>query len=165
MAMVLMASGAFHAGHPEVAEIETAYYSLTPLLGAAAAGIPLVALLVSGISSSVVGTMAGQMIMQGFMGFRIPVWIRRLVTMVPAFIVVALGLNATDALVYSQIALSFALPVPMIALVVLTSRRDVMGPFANSRWVACAAIAGTVVILALNAVLLLQTFGVATHGL
>jgi len=85
--------------------------------------------------------------------------------MVPAFIVVALGLNATDALVYSQIALSFALPVPMIALVVLTSRRDVMGPFANSRWVACAAIAGTVVILALNAVLLLQTFGVATHGL
>ena len=159
MAMVLMASGAFHAGHPEVAEIETAYYSLTPLLGAAAAGIPLIALLASGISSSVVGTMAGQMIMQGFMGFRIPVWIRRLVTMVPAFIVVALGLNATDALVYSQIALSFALPVPMIALVVLTSRGDVMGPFANSRWVACAAIAGTVVILALNAVCCCKLLG------
>ena len=165
MAMVIMASGAFHAGHPEVAEIETAYHSLTPLLGVAAAGIFLVALLASGISSSVVGTMAGQMIMQGFMGFRIPVWIRRLVTMVPAFIVVALGLNVTDALVYSQVVLSFALPVPMIALVVLTSRRDVMGQFANSRWVACAATVGTVVILALNAVLLLQTFGVTIHVL
>ena len=165
MAMVIMASGAFHAGHPDVAEIETAYHSLTPLLGAAAAGIFLVSLLASGISSSVVGTMAGQMIMQGFTGFRIPVWIRRLVTMVPSFIVVALGLNATDALVYSQIVLSFALPVPMIALVILTSRRDVMGQFANGRYVAGAAIAGTVVILALNAVLLLQTFGVAIPGL
>lgn len=166
IAMVIMASGAFHAGHPEVAEIETAYHSLTALLpGVAAASIFLVALLASGISSSVVGTMAGQMIMQGFMGFRVPVWIRRLATMAPSFIVVALGLNATDALVYSQVTLSFALPVPMIALVVLTSRREVMGEFANRRWVACAAIAGTVVILALNAVLLLQTFGVTIPGL
>ncbi|SMG16775.1 Nramp family divalent metal transporter [Paraburkholderia susongensis] len=165
MAMVIMASGAFHAGHPDVAEIETAYHSLTPLLGAAAAGIFLVSLLASGISSSVVGTMAGQMIMQGFTGFHIPAWIRRLVTMVPSFIVVALGLNATDALVYSQVVLSFALPVPMIALVILTSRRDVMGAFANRRWVAGTAMAGTVVILALNAVLLLQTFGVTIPGL
>jgi manganese transport protein len=158
MAMVVMASGAFHAGHPEVAEIETAYHSLTPILGSAAAGVFLISLLASGISSSAVGTMAGQMIMQGFTGWRIPVWVRRLVTMVPACLVVALGVNATDALVYSQVVLSFALPVPMIALVILTSRRDVMGPFANRRWVACTAIFGTVVILALNAVLLLQTF-------
>jgi manganese transport protein len=165
MAMVVMASGAFHAGHPEVAEIETAYHSLTPILGSAAAGIFLVSLLASGISSSAVGTMAGQMIMQGFTGWRIPVWVRRLVTMVPACLVVALGVNATDALVYSQVVLSFALPVPMIALVILTSRRDVMGPFANRRWIACTAIFGTVVILALNAVLLLQTFGVAIPGL
>ncbi|WP_233889886.1 Nramp family divalent metal transporter [Paraburkholderia flagellata] len=165
IAMVIMAAGAFHAGHPEVAEIETAYHSLTALLGVAAAAIFLVALLASGISSSVVGTMAGQMVMQGFMGFRIPVWIRRLATMVPSFIVVALGLNATDALVYSQVILSFALPVPMIALVVLTSRREVMGEFANRRWVACAAMVGIVVILVLNAVLLLQTFGVTIPGL
>ena len=164
MAMVIMASGAFHAGHPEVAEIETAYHSLTPLLGTAAAGIFLVSLLASGVSSSVVGTIAGQLIMQGFTGFRIPVWIRRLVTMVPSFIAVALRMNATDALVYSQVVLSFALPVPMIALVVLTSRRDVMGPFANRRMVAFAAILGTVVILTLNAVLLMQTFGVAVPG-
>ena len=165
MAMVIMASGAFHSGHPEVAEIETAYHSLTPVLGAAAAGIFLVALLASGVSSSVVGTMAGQMIMQGFMGWRIPVWVRRLVTMVPAFVVVACGVNATEALVYSQVVLSFALPVPMIALVILTSRRDVMGPFANRRWVAGMAILGTVIILALNVVLVLQTFGIAIPGL
>jgi manganese transport protein len=165
MAMVVMASGAFHAGHPDVAEIETAYHSLTPLLGSAAAGIFLVSLLASGVSSSVVGTMAGQMIMKGFTGFHIPVWVRRLVTMAPAFIVVALGVNATDALVYSQVVLSFALPVPMIALLILTSRRDVMGPFANRRWMAAAAILGTVVILILNAVLLLQAFGVSIPGL
>jgi manganese transport protein len=165
MAMVVMASGAFHADHPEIAEIETAYHTLTPLLGAGAAGVFLVSLLASGISSSVVGTMAGQMIMQGFVGFRIPVWLRRLVTMVPAFIVVMLGVNATDALVYSQVVLSFALPAPMIALVILTSRRDVMGPFVNGTLISIAAIIGTTTILALNAVLLLQTFGVGIPGL
>ncbi len=106
MAMVMMASGAFHAGHPEVAEIETAYHTLTPLLGAGAAGVFLVSLIASGVSASTVGTMAGQMIMQGFVGFRIPVWVRRLVTMLPAFVVVALGVNATKALVISQVMLS-----------------------------------------------------------
>src|SRR5581483_10648713 len=121
---------AFHAGHPEVAEIETAYHTLTPLLGIGAAGVFLVSLIASGISSSTVGTMAGQMIMQGFVGFRIPIWVRRLVTMVPAFVVVALGVNATAALVLSQVVLSFALPVPMVALVLLTRRREVMGEFA-----------------------------------
>nr|WP_245964878.1 Nramp family divalent metal transporter [Trinickia dinghuensis] len=160
MAMVIMASGAFHAGHSDIAEIETAYRSLTPLLGAGAAAVFLVSLLASGISSSVVGTMAGQMVMQGFVGFHIPVGVRRLLTMAPAFVVAALGVNATDALVYSQVVLSFALPVPMIALVIVTSRREVMGAFVNSRRMTIAAIAATVVILALNAVLLLQTFGV-----
>ncbi len=165
VAMVVMASGAFHAGHPEIAQIETAYHTLTPLLGVGAAGIFLLSLLASGVSSSVVGTMAGQMIMQGFVGFRIPVWLRRLLTMIPAFVVVALGINATDALMYSQVVLSFALPVPMIALVILTRRRDVMGSFVNSRLVDTTAILGTVVILGLNATLLLQTFGIAIPGL
>jgi manganese transport protein len=160
MAMVVMASGAFHAGHADIAEIETAYRSLTPLLGAGAAAVFLVALLASGISSSVVGTMAGQMVMQGFVGFHIPVGVRRLLTMAPAFIVVALGVNATDALLYSQVVLSFALPVPMIALVIVTSRRDLMGAFVNSGRVTMAAVAATVVIVALNGVLLLQTFSV-----
>ena len=95
MAMVMMASSAFHAGHPEVAEIETAYHTLTPLLGAGAAGVFLLSLIASGISASTVGTMAGQMIMQGFVGFRIPIWLRRVMTMLPAFVVVAMGVNST----------------------------------------------------------------------
>src|SRR5262249_21574295 len=95
MAMVMMASSAFHAGHPEVAEIETAYHTLTPLLGTAAAGIFLVSLIASGVSASTVGTLAGQMIMQGFVRFRIPLWLRRLVTMLPAFAVIALGAAPT----------------------------------------------------------------------
>ena len=165
MAMVAMASAAFNAGHSDVAEIETAYHTLTPLLGAAAAGVFLVSLMASGISSSAVGTMAGQMIMQGFVGFRIPVWVRRLITMLPALVVVWLGVNATEALVFSQVVLSFVLPVPVIALILFTRRRDVMGEFANSRLTDIAAIAGTAAILILNVVLLLQTFGVPIPGL
>lgn len=165
MAMVVMAASAFHAGHSEVAEIETAYHTLGPLLGVAAASVFLVSLIASGISSSVVGTMAGQMIMQGFVGFRIPIWVRRLVTMLPAFVVVALGTDATSALVISQVVLSIALPVPMIALVIFTSRRDIMGTFANSRVTTVAAIIGMVVVLALNAILLFQVFGIPIPGL
>jgi len=165
MAMVMMAASAFHAGHSDVAQIETAYHTLTPLLGAGAAGVFLVSLLASGISSSAVGTMAGQLIMQGFVGFRIPIWVRRLVTMAPAFVVVALGVNTTDALVVSQVVLSIALPLPMIALLLFTRRADIMGRFANRRLTAVAATVGTAVVLLLNAILILQTFGVAIPGL
>ena len=165
MAMVAMASAAFHAGHPEVSEIQTAYHTLTPLLGGAAAGVFLTSLMASGISSSAVGTMAGQMIMQGFVGFRIPIWVRRLVTMAPAFVVVWLGVNATQALVLSQVVLSFALPIPMIALVLFTRRRDIMGRYANSKLTDIGAVAGMLIILALNVVLLVQTFGMPIPGL
>jgi manganese transport protein len=157
MAMVITASGAFHAGHPEVAEIETAYQTLTPLLGAGASGIFLFSLIASGVSASTVGTMAGQMIMQGFIAYRIPLWLRRLITMVPAFIVVALGANTTNALVISQVVLSIALPLPMIALIIFTSRTDIMGAFANSAWMRAVAIAATTVVLSLNVVLIVQT--------
>jgi manganese transport protein len=160
MAMVMMASSAFHAGHADVAEIETAYHTLTPLLGIGAAGVFLLSLIASGISSSTVGTMAGQMIMQGFIGFRIPILIRRLVTMLPAFVVVALGANATSSLIISQVVLSIALPLPMISLLIFTSRRDIMGQFVNSRLTFIAALAGTTVVLLLNIFLILQTFGV-----
>jgi manganese transport protein len=160
LAMVMMASAAFHAGHSGVAEIQTAYHMLTPILGAGAATVFLISLLASGVSSSVVGTMAGQMIMQGFVGFRIPVWLRRLVTMAPAFVVVALGVNATSALVISQVILSIALPFPMIALLVFTQRPDIMGPFVNGRLTRIGAVAGSAAVLLLNSVLLLQTFGV-----
>ncbi|WP_284947426.1 Nramp family divalent metal transporter [Acidisoma cladoniae] len=165
VAMVMMASGAFHSGHSDVAEIETAYHTLTPLLGAGAAAVFLLSLLASGVSSSVVGTMAGQMIMQGFVGFRIPIFLRRLITMLPAFVVVALGVNATQALVYSQVVLSLALPAPIIALTLFTRNRALMGEFVNSRLMNGLAIAGTAVIMTLNVVLLLQTFGVKLPGL
>jgi manganese transport protein len=165
IAMVIMAASAFHEGHSDVAEIETAYSTLTPLLGAGAAGVFLTALLASGLSSSAVGTMAGQMIMQGFVGFRIPIIVRRLVTMVPAFIVVWLGVNSTNALIISQVVLSIALPAPVIALIIFTSRKHIMGAFANSRLTNVAACFGALVILILNAVLLLQAFGVAIPGL
>jgi manganese transport protein len=161
MAMLIMASAAFHEGYSDVAEIETAYHTLRPLLGAGAATVFLISLLASGVSSSAVGTMAGQMIMQGFVGFRIPVWVRRLVTMIPAFIVVGLGVNATNALVISQVILSLALPIPMIALLIFTQRADIMGSFVNGRVTRVAAKVGTAVVLFLNTILLLQTFGVS----
>jgi manganese transport protein len=165
MAMVIMASSAFHAGHSDVAEIETAYHTLAPLLGIGAAGVFLISLIAAGVSSSVVGTMAGQMIMQGFVGFRIPIAVRRLVTMIPAFVVVGFGVNATSALVISQVVLSLALPLPMIALIIFTRRADIMGRFVNRPLVNVAAILGATAVLVLNVVLLLQTLGVAIPGL
>ena len=165
LAMVAMAAAAFHAGHPEVAEIETAYHTLTPLLGAGAAGLFLISLLASGVSSSVVGTLAGQVVMQGFTKRTIPIWLRRLVTILPAFAVVALGVDATRALVLSQVALSLTLPVPMIALVMFTRRPDLMGRFANGPVMQVAAVAATVLISALNVFLVLQTLGVPLPGL
>ncbi len=158
LAMVIMAAAAFNSGHPDVAEIETAYHTLTPLLGAGAAAAFLVSLIASGISSSVVGTLGGQVIFQGFFRKAIPVWLRRLVTMAPAFGVVAMGVGATKALVVSQVILSLALPVPMIALVILSSDKLIMGRFANGRFTRVLATASAGLILILNAVLLYETF-------
>lgn len=158
-AMIIMAAAAFFEGKVEVAEIETAYLMLTPLLGGMAATVFLVSLIASGISSSVVGTMAGQVIMQGFLRFYVPIWVRRLVTMVPAFAVVAAGVNATDALVMSQVVLSIALPVPMLALVWFTAQRRVMGEFVASWPVRVLAAIGAAVVLTLNFVLLAGAFG------
>jgi manganese transport protein len=99
------------------------------------------------------------MIMQGFVGFRIPVWVRRLVTMVPAFVVVGLGIDATNALVLSQVVLSITLPLPMIALLKFTRRPDLMGRFATSGLMHAAASIGAGIVLTLNGLLILQTFG------
>ncbi len=159
MAMVAMAATMFHQGHADVGEIETAYHTLLPLMGAVAAGAFMASLLASGLSSSVVGTMAGQVIMQDFVGFKIPMWVRRAVTMVPAVIVVAAGVQATDALVMSQVVLSLVLPVPMIALLLLVRRPEVMGALRIGRKVQVVAGVATVGVLALNGILLLQSFG------
>jgi manganese transport protein len=155
LAMVMMSSSVFGQSTAGIADIAVAYHTLVPAVGIGAAGVFLVALIASGISSSVVGTMAGQVIMQGFVGFSIPVWARRLITMVPAF-VVALSCNTMTAMVVSQVVLSFVLPLPMIALVVLSSRKSVMGTFVTGRGMALAAVVAMILIVLLNVVLLGQ---------
>jgi manganese transport protein len=160
MAMLAMAATVFHEGHAEVASIETAYHTLVPLLGIGAGAVFMASLLASGISSSVVGTMAGQTIMQDFVHFRIPLWVRRLATMIPATVIVAMGVNSTDALVWSQVVLSLILPVPMISLLVLSGRRDVMGDFASRRTTQIGTVLAAGVVLALNLILLLQIAGI-----
>ena len=161
LAMMVMAAAVFHDGtHDGIADIETAYRMLGPLVGRAAAMIFLVSLLASGLSSSVVGTMAGQVVMQGFVGWRIPLWLRRLVTMAPAVVIAALGVNATTTLVVSQVVLSLVLPVPVLTLILFTSRRGIMGSMANRPVVAGAAALAATVILGLNLLLLLETCGV-----
>lgn len=153
LAMVAMSASVFSQSTTGIADIKLAYQSLVPALGAGAAGIFLISLIASGISSSVIGTMAGQVIMQGFVGFAIPLWVRRLVTMVPAF-VVALCLDATRAMILSQVVLCFVLPLPLVALVVLSSRRSVMGDFVMRKGVFAVAASATVLIVLLNVVLI-----------
>jgi manganese transport protein len=155
LAMVMMSASVFSESTPGIADIGVAYHTLVPALGAGAAGVFLVALIASGISSSVVGTMAGQVIMQGFVGFCIPVWVRRLITMAPAF-VIALSFNAMTAMILSQVVLSFVVPLPLVALVVLSSRRSVMGDFVMGKGTAFAAVAATALIVLLNVVLIRQ---------
>jgi manganese transport protein len=160
MAMLFMAAKVFNlTGHADIAEIQTAYQTLTPLLGGGAAAVFLISLIASGISSSHVGTMAGQVVMQGFVGFRVPVWIRRIATMVPALVAIGLGLDPTKTLVLSQVVLSFTLPIPVITLIMFTRNRTLMGSLVNRRLTTILAIVCAAVILSLNFVLLYQTFG------
>ncbi|HEY4034359.1 MAG TPA: Nramp family divalent metal transporter [Ktedonobacteraceae bacterium] len=159
MAMLYMAASTFYAhGQSNISDITTAYQTLTPLLGGAASIIFAVSLLASGLSSSTVGTMAGQVIMQGFVGFTIPIWIRRLITMLPAIIVVILGINPTQTLLISQIVLSFVLPLPVITLVMFTRRRDLMGSLVNTHLTTVLAILCSIIILTLNIILIYLSF-------
>ena len=162
MAMIALAAGAFHDGaHDHIIEIETAYRSLALLLGLGAAGLFMLALLASGFSSSIVGVMAGQVIMQGFVSFRIPLWLRRLVVMAPSFVVAAAGIDITHALVLSQVVLSLVLPFPLVALVRFTASRDVMGEFVNTGLTNALAVAATAFVCLLNGILLLSIAGIA----
>jgi len=165
MAMMTMAATVFHIGHSDVSEIETAWRTLIPLLGQGAALVFLISLIASGISSSVVGTMAGQVVMQGFIRRHIPIWVRRLVTMAPAFIIISLGANATTSLILSQVVLSLTLPVPMLALLIFTRRTDIMGRYAVRGPIFTLAATGATIVLLLNGVLLLQAMGLTIPGL
>ncbi|HKP53118.1 MAG TPA: Nramp family divalent metal transporter [Chloroflexia bacterium] len=158
-AMLIMAASTFHSsGVTEIAGIEDAYKTLTPLLGGAASTIFAISLLASGLSSSTVGTMAGQVIMQGYLRRKIPVWVRRLVTMIPALVVIALGFDPTDTLVLSQVILSFGIPFALIPLVMFTRRKDLMGSLVNLRVTTIVASAVATLIVALNLYLLYGTF-------
>ena len=158
MAMIILAARAFHDGaHDSVAGIEAACRTLVPLLGLAAASMFTLALLASGFSSSIVAVMAGQAILQGFVSFRVPLWLRRLVVITPSFIIVAAGIDITNALVLSQVVLSLVLPIPMVALVKFTARRDVMGEFANSRLTNVLAVTAAGFVCLLNGILLVIT--------
>ncbi|SFC88180.1 manganese transport protein [Bacillus sp. OV322] len=157
LAMMVMAASVFYeSGHTAVGSIETAYVTLIPLLGHAAASVFIVSLLVSGVSSSVVGTMAGQVIMQGFVNFTIPVWLRRVITMVPAAIVVTLGLDPTQTLVVSQVILSIVLPLPLILLIHFTRKKELMGNLVNKKTTTVFACIFAAVILTLNIVLIVD---------
>ncbi len=147
-AMVLMAAAVFFGS--QVSSIETAHATLIPLLGKFAGAAFAVALLCSGLSSSTVGTMAGQVILQGFMNFRISIFLRRLLTMIPAILVIAWGLDPLKTLVLSQAILSFCLPFAMIPLLMLTCRKDIMGTHVNKRMTNYLAVLSTAIILSMN---------------
>jgi manganese transport protein len=157
LAMLAVAAKLFHGtGHSTVSTISQAHASLQQLVGGGAALAFAVALLASGASASSVGTYAGQVVMRGFVGFNIPLFLRRLLTMAPAIAVLAVGLNPTQILVFSQVVLSFGIPFALIPLVVLTSRADVMGVHVNRRLTTLLAVAVAVLIVALNVFLIYQ---------
>ena len=158
MAMLFMAARVFNeTGHSDVATIDSAYATLTPLLGGAAALVFGISLVTSGVASSHVATMAGQVVMQGFVRFRISIWLRRLLTMIPALLAIALGLDPTWTLVVSQVVLSFTLPFPLVTLILFTRNRELMGRLVNRGSTTVLAVVCTFVVLALNGVLLVQT--------
>jgi manganese transport protein len=159
--LVVAATVFFGSGLTDIASLETAHRTLEPLLGGASSVLFALALTASGLSSSTVGTLSGQVVMQGFLRRRIPLFVRRFVTMLPAFIVIGLGLDPSRTLVISQVVLSFGIPFALVPLVLFTSRRDVMGGLVNARTTVVAATAIAALITALNVFLLAQTFGLA----
>jgi manganese transport protein len=162
MSMLVMAAATFYrSGRENVDSLEGAHETLEPILGGASAKLFALALLASGLSSSAVGTLSGQVVMQGFVRRRIPLWLRRSVTMLPAFIVIGLGLDPSRTLVISQVVLSFGIPFALVPLVWFTARSDVMGPLRNRPATTAAAAVVAGLIICLNVFLLAQTFGVA----
>lgn len=161
LAMLVIAATVFNAsGMTGVGEdLEQVYQGLGTVVGGHADILFGVALLASGLSSSSIGTLAGQVVMEGFLRRRIPVWLRRAITMAPAFVVVALGIDPVLALVISQVILSFGIPFALIPLIQATADRRVMGDLVNRRVTTAAGILISAVVIALNTILLVLTFG------
>jgi manganese transport protein len=162
MAMLVMAASTFFgSGHRDVDSLEGAHRTLEPLLGSASSTLFALALVASGLSSSAVGTLSGQVVMQGFIRRQIPIFVRRIATMVPAFIAIGIGLDPSRTLVVSQVVLSFGIPFALIPLVYFTAKREVMGRLVNQRVTTIVAAVIAAAIVSLNIFLLLQTAGLA----
>jgi manganese transport protein len=160
IAMLVMAAAAFFgSGLHGVDSLVSAHRTLEPILGRSAGTLFALALLASGLSSSAVGTMSGQIVMQGFLRRRVPLWLRRAVTMAPALVVAGIGIDPSRTLVLSQVVLSFGIPFALIPLVRFTADRDVMGVLVNRRATTAVASVVAALIVALNGFLLLKTFG------
>ena len=159
LSMMIIAAALFHEGGlAGIDSIEGAYDGLRSLVSVNAATVFGIALLASGFASSSVGTMAGQVVMQGFIQRRIPIFVRRAMTLAPALIVLAIGLNPTDALVGSQVVLSFGIPFALVPLLIIAAKREVMGSMVNPRWLSAFAGVLAAMIIALNVFLLQQLF-------
>ena len=159
-AIMIMAAAAFNPSNPNVASISDAYKTLLPLFGTLAGVVFLVTLLASGIASSVTGTLAGQAIMEGLLGKKINIWLRRFITrfinVIPTTIAILLGLDPLNILVYSQVVLSLMIPLPMIPLVLLSRNKTVMGEFVNRKITTAIAIVFVGIILMFNSYLLIN---------
>jgi manganese transport protein len=159
LSMMIMAAALFNkGGFSAIDSIEGAFHGLQQTVSGNAATIFGIALLASGFASSSVGTMAGQVVMQGFIRRRIPIFVRRALTLAPALVVIAVGVAPTDALVLSQVVLSFGIPFALVPLVLLARRKDVMGSLANPRWLSALVGVLATLIIALNVFLLQQVF-------
>jgi manganese transport protein len=156
--LVMAASTFFRSGLHDVTSLVTAHKTLAPVLGGASGTLFALALLASGLSSATVGTLSGQVVMQGFIHRRIPIFLRRLLTMLPALVVAAIGLNPSRTLVLSQVVLSFGIPFALVPLVWFTSRREIMGTLVNRRLTTAVATLVAALISALNVYLLGQVF-------
>jgi manganese transport protein len=159
MSMLVIAASLFFGNGPDVDTIEKAHTGFKELVGPSAAVAFALALLASGFASSSVGTYAGQVVMQGFIARTVPLALRRAVTMAPALVVLAIGVNPTNALVISQVVLSFGIPFALVPLVLLTRRADIMGALVNRRRTTAVAAAVALIISSLNVFLLVDTFG------
>jgi manganese transport protein len=159
ISMIVMAAALFHgSGLQNVEDIDGAFNALKHLISNNAAIIFGIGLLASGFASSSVGTMSGQVVMQGFIRRRISIFVRRAVTLVPALIVAGVGLNPSMALVFSQVVLSFGIPFALVPLLLIARKRDVMGALTNPGWLSALAAVIAAVIICLNLFLLQQAF-------
>jgi manganese transport protein len=158
-AMIMMSAAVFFTNGIQVDSIQDAHRTLEPLLGSLSSYAFAIALLAAGLSSSTTGTMAGQIVIEGFLNIKISLWLRRFITMVPALVIIALGLNEIDVLVLSQVVLSMQLPFSIIPLIMFTMRRDIMGELRNGRITNILAIAAALLVIGLNMLLLYQFFG------